>query len=477
MQNLNNMATLHLLIGIPGSGKTTFVKEFINKNKCVLVSTDKVRSENKGISEDKVWPTVYENIGKNLSNGNDVVFDATSITPKVRDRLKENISTYCNEYEINAYYFPTYYKICIERVNKRNQMENELFLPLEVIASYGSKVCPPTYLESFDNAYLVSNKPQLLKNVVLDGYQGYGFYFNDGVEYVEEYGGFRDIDTFEPVRDSSNFRLASVSKQFIAYGILTLVEKKLLTLETKLFDLFDDMPNYTKDITIRNMLNHTSGLLNYEDMDHTDEQICDVDVLNYIRKTDKTYFEIGSKYQYSNTAYVLLGLIIEKVSNVKLDKYMKENVFDKAGLKDTCVNYQGITEVNNRAYGNIRENDKLVKKDQYWCSATIGDGGLYSNIPDLKRWITFIRNINQYPYNLMKETHIVNGVDIEYGLGLRVKELNGNKLIYHCGSSIGTNTIIGFVEGTNIEFALLLNCNGISGEILLSNIREYFKNV
>ena len=471
------MVKLNVLIGIPGSGKTTFVKEFIKENNCVLVSTDQVRKDNPNISEDRVWPTVYQNIGESLAAGKDVVFDATSITPKVRDRLKENIKAYCNEYELNGYYFPTYYKLCIDRVNKRNNIEGELFLPIEVVASYGNKVIPPTYNEGFNNAYCIFNRPELLKNVVLDGYQGYGFYFNDGVEVVEEYGGFRDIDEFEPVRDNSNFRLASVSKQFIAYGILTLVEKNQLSLDAKLYDLFENMPLYTKDITIRNMLNHTSGLYNYEDMPHTDIQITDWDVLDYIKTTDKTYFEIGSKYQYSNTAYVLLGLIIETVSGIKLDKYMKEFVFDKAGLKDTCVNYQGVTEVNNRAYGNVRENNRLVKKDQYWCSATIGDGGLYSNIPDLKRWIRFIRNNNQYPYNLMKETHIINGVDIEYGLGLRVKTLNGNKLIYHCGSTIGTNTIIGFVEGTNIEFALLLNCNGISGEILLSNIREYFKDV
>lgn len=470
------MAKLNILIGIPGSGKTTFVKEFIKKNNCILVSTDLVRASNLGISEDLVWPTVYHSIGTNLAKGNDVVFDATSISPRVRDRLKDNIKEYCEEYELDGYYFPTYYKICIDRIDKRNKIEGELFLPLEVVASYGSKVIPPTYFENFDNVYYVSNKPELLKNIVLDGYQGYGFYFYDGIDYVEEYGGFRDIDEFEPVRDNSNFRLASVSKQFIAYGILTLVEKGLITLDTKLFDLFGNMPAYTKDITIKHMLMHTSGLYNYEDMPHNDKQIDDEDVLDYIRTTDKTYFEIGSKYQYSNTAYVILGLIIEKVSGIKLDKYMKEYVFDKAGLKDTCVNYQGKTVVNNRAYGNIRENGKLVKKDQYWCSATIGDGGLYSNIPDLKRWIKFIRNSNQYPYNLMKETNIINGVDIEYGLGLRVKTLNGNKLIYHCGSTIGTNTIVGFVEGTNIEFALLLNCNGISGELLLSNIREYFKD-
>ena len=470
------MATLNVLIGIPGSGKTTFVKEYLKNNDCILVSTDLVRQNNPGILENLVWPTVYKDIGTNLKNGNDVIFDATNVSLKVRNRLKENINIYCDNYKLNGYYFPTYYRICIERVSKRNQMAGELFLPLDVIASYGSTVCPPNYQENFDNLYVVSNCKELLKGMITDGYQGYGLYYQDDNKYVEEYSGFRDITNSYPVRDNSNFRLASVSKQFIAYGILSLVEKGLLSLDTKLYDIFDDMPNYTKEIRIKNMLNHTSGLYDYETMNHTSEQISDLDVLNFVKTTEKTYFEVGSKYQYSNTAYVLLGLIIEKVSQIKLDKYMKEFVFDKALLVDTCVNYQGVTEINNRSYGTILVEGKRVVKDQYWCSATIGDGGIYSNISDLKRWIKFIKGSNVYPYNLMKETNIINGTNIHYGFGLRIEEFNGHKLIYHCGSTIGTNTVVGYIEGTDVEFAMLLNCDNISCDKFIANLKEYLKN-
>ena len=160
-------------------------------------------------------------------------------------------------------------------------------------------------------------------------------------------------------------------------------------MDTTLYSLFDNMPEYTKNIKVSNLIYHTSGIYDYEDMDHTDCQICDEDVLNYIRTTDKTYFEIGSKYQYSNTAYVILGLIIEKVSNEKIGDYLGK-IFNDLGMTYTKVNYQGTTEFDSRAYGHIKEGDKFIEKDQYWCSATIGDGGIYSNVLDLKKWLKYI---------------------------------------------------------------------------------------
>lgn len=470
------MAILNVLIGIPGSGKTTFVKKFLETNDAVLVSTDLVRQNNKGIAEDLVWPQVYKDIGNNLKNGHNCVFDATNISLKVRNRLKENVNKYCDDYKLVGYYFPTYYKICIERVKKRNQMPNELFLPIDVISNYGEYICPPSYKENFDKVYVVSSCDKLLNGIINDGYQGYGLYYKDNNKYVEEYSGFSDIENAIAVRDNTNFRLASVTKQFIAYAICSLVDKNLLSFKTSLYDLFDNMPLYTKDITIKNMLNHTSGLLDYENMPHTDIQVLDLDVLKFVMTTNTTYFKPGSKYQYSNTAYVILGLIIEKVSNMKLDKYLKENVFDAAGLLNTYVNYQGITNIPSRAYGTSEINGKRVITDQYWCSATIGDGGIYSNIPDLKKWLTFIKGINKYPYSLMKETTIIDDTDIKYGLGLRVEKIGDKKLIYHCGSTIGTNTVIGYVEESEIEFALLLNSDNISCDKFIANLREQFND-
>ena len=465
------MSTLHLMIGIPGSGKSTYVKEILKTKDYVLVSTDKVRQDNPDLPEQEVFPTVYRTMGEALKNGLDVVFDATNITPKVRNRLKDNLKEYVSNYDIIGYFFPTYSKICMNRIIERNKNPNELYLPPEVPLSYGESITLPTYSEAFKDIKVIHIDEELLKDVIIDSYQGYAFYYRKKDQIIEEYSGFESVNTFTPIKDKTCFRLASVSKQFIAFAIKTLIDEDKLSMNTTLYSLFDNMPEYTKNISVANLIYHTSGIYDYEDMDHSDEQISDEDVLNYIRTTKDTYFEIGSKYQYSNTAYVILGLIVEKVSGKKIGEYMDE-IFTKLGMSYTKVNYQGETVFPERAYGHIYVDGKLVEKDQYWCSATIGDGGIYSNVLDLKKWLEYISQEKylEFKQDILKPNILPNGVDSEYGYGIRIKKHNGIEIVYHCGDTIGTNTIIGFIKELDIEFILLTNINGIDTSKLINNI-------
>lgn len=466
------MKTVHMMIGIQGSGKTTYAEKLSSEKGYDIVSTDIIRKNNPGINENDVWPMAYQTISNILERKDDVIFDATNITKKVRDRFKENVKKYYqNEFEIIGYFFPTATSECIKRVEQRNQKDGELDIPLDVIESYSKNVYPPTYEEKFVQSKVISQNANLLKGLVDDAYQGYALYFRRKDKIIEEYSGFANINTNEPIRHNTNFRLASVTKQFIAYGIMTLINKGLLSFNDKLFNMFDNMPEYTKDITIRNLLNHTSGIRDYEDMEHTDEQVHDIDVLNFVRQTKDQYFKTNEKYQYSNTAYVLLGLIIEKTANQKLGDYLEENVFKKHQMLNTKMNYEPFTTISPRAYGHIEENGKLMLKDQYWCSATLGDGGIYSSIDDLKKWLTVIQSLNK-PFDEMIKTHIINGIDIEYGLGLRVKKLKNYPIIYHCGETIGTSTIIGYIKELDIEFIFLTNKGDKDASLLLNNLEK-----
>lgn len=143
------MANVHMMIGIPGSGKSTFSNILNRKYNYIIVSTDVVRKLHPDWEENLIWPEVYRLIGDYLKNGQDVIFDATNITPKVRARFIEEVNKYCLNYEIIAYYFDTPLDVCIKRVSKRNENPNELFLPLEVISSYHEKIVFPLKEEGF----------------------------------------------------------------------------------------------------------------------------------------------------------------------------------------------------------------------------------------------------------------------------------------------------------------------------------------
>ena len=151
------MSKFIMLIGIPGSGKTTYSNELAVKYNAKVISTDRVRQTYVGIAESEVFPTVYRLCSEELKNGSNVILDATHITPKVRKRTFDSLEQFGVTYEKVAYYFDTPVEVCLERVEKRNQDPNELFLPLEVIESYGKNIIPPTKEEGFEEIFIIKN--------------------------------------------------------------------------------------------------------------------------------------------------------------------------------------------------------------------------------------------------------------------------------------------------------------------------------
>lgn len=149
------MAKLIMLIGIPGSGKTTHSVELSKKYNAKVISSDKVRQTFAGIEEKDVFPTVYRLCIEELKNGVNVILDATHITPKVRKRTFDALEQYDVEYDKIAIYFDTPVDVCIKRVEIRNQDPNELFLPLDVIESYGKNIVMPTKEEGFEEIIVI----------------------------------------------------------------------------------------------------------------------------------------------------------------------------------------------------------------------------------------------------------------------------------------------------------------------------------
>ncbi len=150
---------IHLLVGVQGSGKTTFAKVLSKELNCEVISTDYIRKNTPGILEKDVWELTYKALAKSLKENVDVIFDATSISNKVRKRFFDEVSKYGVDVKAIAYYLKTDVNDCFERVKNRNEDKNELYLPPEVVYSYHEKLEIPNIEEGFlDVKIVVDNK-------------------------------------------------------------------------------------------------------------------------------------------------------------------------------------------------------------------------------------------------------------------------------------------------------------------------------
>lgn len=148
---------IHMLIGIPGSGKSTFAKKLQKELKCEIISTDAVRMSAPGIKEDEVWPMVYRQAAIALNSNKDAIFDATNITPKVRKRFIDSVTALGAQVVVGAYYVKEDVKLCHARVKRRNKIDGELYLPPEVVYSYNKNLVTPTLAEGFEFIKVVTD--------------------------------------------------------------------------------------------------------------------------------------------------------------------------------------------------------------------------------------------------------------------------------------------------------------------------------
>jgi CubicO group peptidase (beta-lactamase class C family) len=304
----------------------------------------------------------------------------------------------------------------------------------------------------------------------------------DGKIVFKKSCGFANLEKDTRIEPGTNFRLASVTKQFTATSMLILIQKALLKLDTKLTDIFENFPDYGKKITIKHLLNHTSGLIDYEDLisDAATIQVKDADVLSMMFAQSDNYFEPGTQFKYSNTGYALLAMIVEKISGKSFAQLLDENIFKPLEMKNTVAYEEGISVVNNRAYGYERSGSNWIRKDQSITSAVLGDGGIYSNTEDLFKWDEALYTNKILADDLRNEamtrTVLDNGEEIDYGYGWHLKTYKGNEIVYHTGSTQGFRNVNYRVPSKRFTVIILTNRNEGEPEKIADQIFDlYYK--
>ncbi|HSU53833.1 MAG TPA: serine hydrolase domain-containing protein [Candidatus Dormibacteraeota bacterium] len=288
---------------------------------------------------------------------------------------------------------------------------------------------------------------------------------HDGKVVLAKGYGLANIEQGIPCGTNTNFRLASVTKQFTAASIMLLHERKKLGLEEKLTDFFPEFPVYGKTITVRHLLTHTSGLIDYEDIipQGTTIPLLDRDVLRLLMQQDKTCFAPGSKFRYSNSGYSLLSLIVEVRSAMPFAQFLKQNIFGPLGMWNSLAYEQGFSIVPNRAYGYSAEANGFVRTDQSLTSSVLGDGGVYSSVTDLYKWDQAL-----YGSKLLKQDSLdliftpgpaSDQPENHYGFGWYIGTYGGMKEIWHSGNTRGFTTRINRFPDKRFTVIILANRN------------------
>ncbi len=247
------------------------------------------------------------------------------------------------------------------------------------------------------------------------------------VLYRRAYG-LADVEAHTAATTATNYRLASVTKQFTAMSILILADRGKLSLDDPLTKFFPDYPAYGKSITVRQLLTHTSGLLEYEDLIPSSRttQVKDRDVLDLLKHQDHTYFAPGSAWRYSNTGYAHLAMIVETVSGMTFAAFLKQNIFDPLHMSKTVAFEDGISTVPNRAFGYSHRGAAFERTDQSLTSAVLGDGGIYSSVDDLFRWDQALYTTQLVRAETLQQAFtsavLTNGKPTNYGFGWEIGE-------------------------------------------------------
>ena len=304
----------------------------------------------------------------------------------------------------------------------------------------------------------------------------------DSLILLEYCAGMADLDPRIPIGSSTNFRLASVTKQFTASAVLMLAAQGSLSLEQSLTDIFPDFPPYGSSITLSHLLTHTSGLADYESLipDTTTIPVLDRDVLRLLATQETTIFAPGTQFRYSNSGYALLALVVEKVSGMRFADFLREKIFVPLGMAGTLAFENGISTVENRAYGHSRDGENegvFLETDQSLTSSVLGDGGIYSSLEDLGRWAEELAHPTVLDPRLLAEAmsaQVATQIEGEsYGYGWYVTERSGLRVIRHSGSTMGFRTELQRYPDLGLTIIVLANRADIAAMEIASRLADH----
>lgn len=288
-----------------------------------------------------------------------------------------------------------------------------------------------------------------------------------GKVIFEEARGYANLNTKTPLNIESSFQLASASKPFTALSIMLLKERHLLNYDDTVSMYLADFPY--PDVTIRNLLNHTSGLQNYmylvdhfwkNDSTISNQKMLELVVAHNLPLNNRP----GRRFEYSNTGYAILALVVEKITNQYFGDFLQKEIFDKLGMTHSFVyDRNKIEQDSNQVLGYASQSRRARQYFHDPNNEILGDKSIYSSVNDIYKFTKALNNYElvdketldeAYTKAILKNKHTVN-----YGFGWRFKDLDDKEYIFHNGAWHGFTSTITLNPDEDITVILLNNTN------------------
>jgi D-alanyl-D-alanine carboxypeptidase len=282
--------------------------------------------------------------------------------------------------------------------------------------------------------------------------------------YIAAFGS-ADIQGRVPAAPSSAHPIASVTKQFTAAAVMQLVERGKIDLDDPLSAYLSDTPSSWRNVTVRHLLNHTSGIVEPGDINlffqtyfqaHTPADV----VATVKRLAGEPAFEPGSHHEYSNLGYLLLGAIIESASGMTYGQYLRAKIFEPLGLHDTQI---AETFPSSLWPGYVREDGRLVGVAPVQLALSFSAGGIVSTAADLIAWQQALaggRVVSPDTYRQMiTPTRLASGEEYPYGFGALLVALHCKDGVRHDGGMPGYETVLLYCPQEDVAVVLMFNSN------------------
>ncbi|GAB3948174.1 hypothetical protein GCM10028805_21900 [Spirosoma harenae] len=278
--------------------------------------------------------------------------------------------------------------------------------------------------------------------------------------------GEADVETGAPITPETIFHVASVSKEFTAYGIVLLAQEGKLSIDDDIRKYLPEVPDFGQKITIRHLIHHTSGLrdqwalLTMAGWGMSDE-ITKEHIFNLVRRQKELNFAPGAEYLYCNTGYTLLAEIVARVGKKPFRDWMQERVFGPLAMKNTLFYDDNERIVKGRAYSFYKDEDTKVLKKSILSFSNAGATSLFTTVTDLAKWIanfkTHTIGNTATMTQMLERGRLTNGDTILYAFALAHGKHKGLPYYGHAGADAGFRSYIGYFPDQDYGFIILSN--------------------